>query len=125
MATGVLLSGGLDSVVLLADEATQGEVRPIYVKVGLAWESAERVAVEQCLRHVLPGYSTPLATLSVDMTDVYPASHWAMAGRPPEYHTPDEDVYLHGRNIGGPPPIPLPEYQVNVRDGSVVVTKGA
>jgi 7-cyano-7-deazaguanine synthase len=74
-------------------------VRPIYVKVGLAWESAERVAVEQCLRHVLPGYSTPLATLSVDMTDVYPASHWAMAGRPPEYHTPDEDVYLHGRNI--------------------------
>src|SRR5262245_52214343 len=100
MATGVLLSGGLDSVVLLADEAKQGEVRPIYVKVGLAWETAEQVAVERCLRAVLPGSdSTPLATLSVDMTDVYPASHWAMVGHPPAYHTPDEDVYLHGRNI--------------------------
>jgi cytochrome b6-f complex iron-sulfur subunit len=32
---------------------------------------------------------------------------------------------LHGRNIGGPPPRPLPEYQVNLRDGKVVVNKGA
>ena len=32
---------------------------------------------------------------------------------------------LHGRNVGGPPPAPLPEYQVNVRDGSVVVSRGA
>jgi 7-cyano-7-deazaguanine synthase len=30
---------------------------------------------------------------------VYAASHWAVAGRPPDYHTPDEDVYLPGRNI--------------------------
>jgi 7-cyano-7-deazaguanine synthase len=41
----------------------------------------------------------PLATLSVDMTDVYPPGHWAVAGTPPGYHTPDEDVYLEGRNI--------------------------
>ena len=33
------------------------------------------------------------------MRDVYPAGHWALAGRPPAYHTPDEDVYLPGRNI--------------------------
>jgi 7-cyano-7-deazaguanine synthase len=33
------------------------------------------------------------------MTDVYPATHWAVQGRPPAYHTPDEDVYLPGRNI--------------------------
>lgn len=32
---------------------------------------------------------------------------------------------LHGRNIGGPPPTPLPEYQVNVRDGKAIVSKGA
>src|SRR5262245_38570287 len=100
MATGVLLSGGLDSVVLLADEARQGEVRLIYVKVVQAWEIAEHVAVEHCLRNVRPGgHSAPLTTLSVDMTDVHPSSHWAMAGRPPAYHTPDEDVYLQGRNI--------------------------
>jgi len=33
------------------------------------------------------------------MRDVYDASHWAITGRPPEYHTPDEDVYLPGRNV--------------------------
>src|SRR4029079_3286515 len=34
-----------------------------------------------------------------DMRDVYAATHWAMEGRPPAYHTPDEDVYLPGRNV--------------------------
>ena len=33
------------------------------------------------------------------MRDVYAATHWAVEGRPPAYHTPDEDVYLPGRNI--------------------------
>jgi cytochrome b6-f complex iron-sulfur subunit len=32
---------------------------------------------------------------------------------------------LHGKAIGGPPPRPLPEYKVNQRNGTVVVTKGA
>ncbi len=32
---------------------------------------------------------------------------------------------LHGRNIAGPPPRPLLEFKVNLRDGKVVVTKGA
>jgi 7-cyano-7-deazaguanine synthase len=41
----------------------------------------------------------PLVSLSVDMRDVYAASHWAVTGRPPAYHTPDEDVYLPGRNV--------------------------
>ena len=27
------------------------------------------------------------------------ASHWAVEGRPPAYDTPDEDVYLPGRNV--------------------------
>ena len=43
--TAVLLSGGLDSAVLLAEEAARGEVQPIYVSVGLAWEAAERAMV--------------------------------------------------------------------------------
>ena len=33
------------------------------------------------------------------MRDVYSAAHWAVEGRPPAYHTPDEDVYLPGRNV--------------------------
>jgi 7-cyano-7-deazaguanine synthase len=98
--SAVLLSGGLDSAVLLADEAAHGEVQPIYVSVGLAWESAERQMVNALLAAPpLAGRAAPLASLSVDMRDVYAATHWAMEGRPPSYHTPDEDVYLPGRNI--------------------------
>jgi 7-cyano-7-deazaguanine synthase len=96
----VLLSGGLDSAVLLADEAACGEVQPIYVSVGLAWEPAERAFVEALLASAaLAGRVRPLVSLSVDMHDVYAADHWAVEGRPPSYHTPDEDVYLPGRNI--------------------------
>jgi len=41
----------------------------------------------------------PLASLTMDMRDVYPSTHWAIRGEPPAYDTPDEDVYLEGRNI--------------------------
>jgi 7-cyano-7-deazaguanine synthase len=37
--------------------------------------------------------------VTFDMRDVYPASHWAIRGVPPAYDTPDEDVYLTGRNL--------------------------
>jgi 7-cyano-7-deazaguanine synthase len=100
MSTAVLLSGGLDSVVLLADEASRNDVQPVYVSVGLAWEQAERAIVERMLATPAIGSRVgPLASLSVDMRDVYAATHWAVQGRPPGYHTPDEDVYLPGRNI--------------------------
>ena len=100
MSTAVLLSGGLDSAVLLADEASRGEVQPIYVSVGLAWEAAERAIVNRLLAgSPFRDRMRPLAALSVDMRDVYAANHWAVEGRPPSYHTPDEDVYLPGRNV--------------------------
>jgi len=100
MPTAVLLSGGLDSAVLLALEASRGEVQPIYVSVGLAWEQSERAAVAALVAHQARGGGVrPLVTLSVDMRDVYEASHWALTGQPPAYHTPDEDVYLPGRNV--------------------------
>ena len=98
--SAVLFSGGLDSAVLLAEEAARAEVQPIYVSVGVAWESAERDAIGRLLAASGAGAGVrPLASLSVDMTDVYPAAHWSRLGRPPEYHTPDEDVYLPGRNV--------------------------
>jgi 7-cyano-7-deazaguanine synthase len=103
MKTAVLLSGGLDSAVLVADEAAAGEVQPIYVSVGLAWEPAEQAMVARWLASepvkARGGRIRPLVSLSVDMRDVYAATHWAMQGRPPGYHTPDEDVYLPGRNV--------------------------
>jgi 7-cyano-7-deazaguanine synthase len=100
MATAVLLSGGLDSAMLVVEEAVRDIVQPIYVSVGLAWERAERLAAARFLSQAgLGSRALPLASLSVDMTDVYPAAHWARTGQPPGYHTPDEDVYLPGRNI--------------------------
>src|SRR5690242_2660126 len=108
--TAVLLSGGLDSAVLLAEEAARAEaarrvVQPIYVSVGLAWEAAERAVIGRLLAArlfaapPLAGAMRPLVSLSVDMRDVYAATHWAVTGTPPAYHTPDEDVYLPGRNV--------------------------
>jgi 7-cyano-7-deazaguanine synthase len=100
MPTAVLLSGGLDSAVLVADEAATGDVQPIYVSVGLAWEDAEQAIVSRFLAsQASTARVRPLVSLGVDMRDVYAATHWAMEGRPPEYHTPDEDVYLPGRNV--------------------------
>ncbi|MGE0704905.1 MAG: 7-cyano-7-deazaguanine synthase [Vicinamibacterales bacterium] len=99
-ASAVLLSGGLDSAVLLVEEADVREVQPIYVSVGFAWEAAERQIAERFLAAISTRHPVrPLASLGLDMTDVYPAGHWALAGRPPAYHTADEEVYLPGRNV--------------------------
>ena len=100
MVSAVLFSGGLDSAALLVEEAAAAVVQPIYVSVGAAWEGAERAAVGRFLAACGAGFAVrPLTSLAVAMTDVYPPGHWALQGRPPEYHTPDEEVYLPGRNI--------------------------
>jgi 7-cyano-7-deazaguanine synthase len=98
--TAVLFSGGLDSAVLLAQEVQRSELFPIYVSVGLAWESAERAVAERLLTHPLfAGRTRPLAHLSIPVADVYPPTHWGIRGEPPGYDTPDHDVYLVGRNL--------------------------
>jgi 7-cyano-7-deazaguanine synthase len=96
----VLFSGGLDSAVLLAHEARAATVHPLYVSVGLAWEAKEQFAATRLLQ--LPpfdGRVSDLVPLEFTVRDLYPASHWAMRGAPPGYDTPDEDVYLVGRNV--------------------------
>jgi 7-cyano-7-deazaguanine synthase len=98
MRVALLLSGGLDSAVLLAEEAAHHDVLPIYVSAGLAWESAERGMLARLLADPVCA-ARPLMTLAVEMRDVYAPTHWAIEGRAPGYHTPDEDVYLPGRNI--------------------------
>lgn len=98
--TAVLLSAGLDSAVLAASEARRGRVQPIYVSAGLAWETAERAALDHLLaRAPFAGALAPLATLTFSVADLYPATHWALRGEPPGFDTPDEDVYLAGRNV--------------------------
>ena len=100
MSCLVLLSGGLDSAVLAAHEAQTARVLPVYVSVGLAWEADEIAMVERLLQApAFAGKVEPLARVEFTMRDVYPPTHWAIRGEPPAYDTPDEDVYLTGRNL--------------------------
>ena len=99
--SAVLFSAGLDSAVLAADALERdGRVRPVYVGVGFAWEAEERaMAARLFARPPFAERVDPLVTLSFDMRDVFPPSHWAVRGEPPAFDTPDEDVYIHGRNV--------------------------
>jgi len=86
--------------VLAADALEQARVRPIHVGVGFAWEAEERaMAARLFARAPFAGRVDPLVTLTFDMRDVFPPSHWAVRGEPPAFDTPDEDVYIHGRNV--------------------------
>jgi 7-cyano-7-deazaguanine synthase len=97
--SAVLFSAGLDSAVLLAAALTGGSAHPIYVRTGLAWEAQEIDAAKRLLSAPPYRNAAAMAMLTVDMRDVYPASHWAVRGEAPGFNTPDEDVYLEGRNI--------------------------
>src|SRR4051812_14458549 len=99
-STAVLFSAGLDSAVLLADAARSGPVRALYVSVGFAWEAEEcAMAARLFAAAPLAARVDRLEVLTFDMRDVFAPDHWAMRGTPPAFDTPDEDVYLHGRNI--------------------------
>src|SRR3954467_11157312 len=102
--SAVLFSAGLDSAVLLADAlARRGPgdgVRPVYISVGFAWEDEERAMARRLLAAPpFAGASDPLVELRFDMRDIFAPTHWAVRGEPPAFDTPDEDVYLHGRNV--------------------------
>jgi 7-cyano-7-deazaguanine synthase len=98
--TAVLLSAGLDSAVLAAAEAQSSIVHPIYVSAGLAWEDDELRMLDRLLAAPpFVGRAEPLARLTFTVRDLYPATHWALRGEPPAFDTPDEDVYLTGRNV--------------------------
>lgn len=100
--TAVLFSGGLDSAVLLADalwRSTGQPVQPLYVSTGLAWERPELAVVSRLLEAEAFRGVLPLVHLRFDVRDIYPPTHWAIRGEAPGYDTPDEDVYLEGRNV--------------------------
>ena len=99
MRTAVLLSAGLDSAVLAAAEARNGDVHPLYVSTGLSWEAEEIAAVQRLLTTSPFRVLAPLAILTFPVRDLYPPTHWALRGEPPAFDTPDEGVYLTGRNI--------------------------
>ena len=97
--TGVLVSGGLDSCVLVAHLlAQQQPVQPIYVRSEVAWQPTEERALRQFLGAIAAPHLKPLVTFDLPLIDLY-GDHWSLTGQDvPGELTPDEAVYLPGRN---------------------------
>jgi 7-cyano-7-deazaguanine synthase len=97
----VLASGGVDSAILVADQASKGQmVQPVYIRFGLAWEEVEEAHLRQFLGSLPEALGIrPLVVLGLPIADVYGA-HWSVSGAgAPDETTPDEAVYLPGRNL--------------------------
>jgi 7-cyano-7-deazaguanine synthase len=97
----VLASGGADSSILLVDQAAQGRVVwPLYIRFGLAWEDVEEAHLRRFLDAVSgPRGIRPLTVFELPIADVY-GTHWSVSATDvPDETTPDEAVYLPGRNV--------------------------
>jgi 7-cyano-7-deazaguanine synthase len=96
----VLISGGLDSAVLLGETLRErSAVWPLYVRTGLAWESAELTHLHRFLEAVNGPALRPLHILDLPVTDLY-GQHWSITGQQvPDADSPDEAVFLPGRNV--------------------------
>jgi len=96
----VLASGGLDSAVLLAEAArAYPAVYPLYVRVGSAWEEDELAHLQRFINRIATPTLKPLSVLQLPVDDLY-GDHWSLSGRGvPDEHSPDEAVFLPGRNV--------------------------
>jgi 7-cyano-7-deazaguanine synthase len=82
--------------VALAEAAREGPVAPVFVRSGLVWEPAEMYWLERFLQTI---GAPPLVVLDLPVADLYGA-HWSLTGEgPPGSESPDEAVYLPGRNL--------------------------
>ena len=96
----VLASGGLDSSVLIGDLARETTVFPLYVEKGLAWEAAERRALESFIRALDSPNVAATTVLSVPVRDLYGRDHWSLTGQGvPEAGSAADAVLLPGRNV--------------------------
>jgi 7-cyano-7-deazaguanine synthase len=96
----VLVSGGLDSAILLGESLRKPQaVHPLYVRFGLVWEEAELAHLRRFLDAVRTPNLQPLHILDMPVRDIY-GSHWSITGQEvPGFDTPDEAVFLPGRNV--------------------------
>jgi 7-cyano-7-deazaguanine synthase len=96
----VLVSGGLDSAILVAEALRERPaVFPLYVRFGLAWEDAEWDHLRRFLEAVRTPALRPLVVLDMPVRDLY-GDHWSLSGNGvPGGDTPDEAVFLPGRNV--------------------------
>lgn len=96
----VLLSGGLDSAVLLDRLLRQTDgVSPVYVRCGLRWEAAELYWLRRLLKAVRSPKLAALHVVELPLESVY-VGHWSLTGREvPSARSADRAVYLPGRNL--------------------------
>ena len=96
----VLVSGGLDSAVMLAEALRYyPAVRPLYVRTGSAWDEIELAHLRRFLTAIARESLRPLHTFRFPVEDIY-GDHWSITGRGvPDDHSPDEAVFLPGRNV--------------------------
>ena len=96
----VLVSGGLDSGILLAESRDRHDrVHPLYVRQGLYWEGAELDHLAHFLEALRGPTLAPLQVLHMPVADTY-GPHWSVTGRDvPDAGSPDESVFLPGRNV--------------------------
>ncbi len=96
----VLASGGVDSAILVAELLRHhSAVHPIYVRFGLAWEATEQAHLKSFLETLTAPAPRPLVVLDVPIASVY-GSHWSLSGEDvPDGRSPDDAVYLPGRNL--------------------------
>jgi len=99
-AVAVLMSGGLDSAVLAVDLLRDhARVWPLYIRGGLQWEEMELEAAQEFLAAVPAPGLEQLTVLEEPLRDVY-GPHWSTGALDvPDAGTPDEAVYLPGRNV--------------------------
>lgn len=96
----VLASGGVDSAVLTAELLRNGRaVQPMYVRFGLGWEAVEEAHLRRFLDTISGPDLRPLVRLDQPVADTY-GVHWSLGTDDvPDAHTPDDAVYLPGRNL--------------------------
>jgi 7-cyano-7-deazaguanine synthase len=97
------MASGLDSAILLAELGLADDgprrVVPIYVRCGLYWEEAEERALRQFIAALPVRSGLELKVFDLPLKAVY-GHHWSATGRAtPDADTPDEAVYLPGRNL--------------------------
>lgn len=99
-ATAVLVSGGLDSAVLLGRTLdTLPAVHPLYVRTGLVWEDVELAYLGRFLTALARSSLKPLVILDLPIRDLY-GDHWSVSGHgTPDATAPDEEFFLPGRNV--------------------------
>lgn len=97
----VLVSGGIDSAVLLywANQRYK-KIYPLYIRQGYQWENVELYWLKRLIKEVsFKRKISSLTILKAPLNDVF-KNHWSVTGKKvPGFNSTPPSVYLPGRNL--------------------------